>query len=161
MRWLVRCLYVITELETLIDVAFAAILIWLLVRLILAKRAAAFALRDWFGAISLLVGMCSWALFAFFYVYFAVEHAVLFSGSVYSEFTFDIVGSGAAATGVVLALLGRGWMRRSGLLVSLVMAFQWLGLWFIVDVGLHQWITILSFALLVVWGEYLSLIATS
>lgn len=152
MRWLVRCLYVVTEYKPLIEVVFASIVIWSLIKLMLARRSTVFTLRDWLGAAGLLAGTCSWALFAFFYVYLVVEHRIIFSGSVYSQLIYNIVGSSAAVTGVVLALMGRGWMRRSGLFVSLVMAFQWLGLWFIIDDGLDLWITIVSFVLLVAWG---------
>lgn len=152
MMWMTRFLFAVTQHKLLIELIYAASMIWLFARFILVKRFTLFSLRDRLGASGLLTGICSWALFAFFYVYLAAQHRIIFSGSVYSQVIYDIVGSCTAIAGAVLALIGRGWVRRSALFVSLGMCFHWLGLWFLLDVGLDQWITIGTLALVVAWG---------
>ena len=149
MRWLLRCMYVVTLYKTLIEIAYAACVMWSLVRLILYKRSAVFTLRDWLGASGLVVGACSGSLFAWFYVYFWIEHSIIAHGSVL--FIYYAVGSCAAVAGALLALTGRGWVRRSAFIMSFVMMLQWLEMWSM-GFGLDQWITIATFFSLVVWG---------
>jgi hypothetical protein len=149
MRWLFRCLYVVTEYKTLIEVAYATLVISSLVRLIVNKTSAVFTLRDRLGASGLVVGACSGALLAWFYIYLWIEHSVIAHGS--ALFIYYAVGSCAAVAGAILALTGRGWVRRSASIVSFVMMLQWLEMWSM-SIGLDQWITIATFFSLVAWG---------
>jgi hypothetical protein len=149
MRWILRYLYVVTEYKPMIEVVYATLAAWSLVRLILAKRSTVFTLRDWFGALGLVAGICSGAFFAWFYIYFWVAHSLIAHG--FALFTYYIAGSCLAVAGMILALIGRGWVRRSASTVSLVMAFQWLGMWDM-SPGLDQDITIATLVLLLAWG---------
>jgi len=149
MKWLFRCLYLITELKLFIMIAFTAFVIWSFVKWILAMMTKVFSLRDWLGSAGLLFGTFSWSLLIGFSFYYAVENKIPVHGS--ALIVFYTIGSCAAVSGMLLALTGRGWVRRSALIVSLSMVFQWLGMWNM-GLGLDQIITIAIFLLLIAWG---------
>ena len=149
MRWFLRCLYVISRLELQIMVAFAAFVIWTLVRWIMTIRSIVFTWRDRLGAIGLLAGSLSWALFAWMNILYTFERKMVAHGSVF--IIYEITANSLALLGFILALTGRGWLRRSASVISLVMMFHWFGMFF-VSPGLQQYITIASFTTLFVWG---------
>jgi hypothetical protein len=143
---------VVTLFQPEIVDAYTALLVWSLVRLVRAKKSTVFALRDWFGVSGLLAGICSATLLSCFFIYYRVEDRVLFSGYVYPDFVYHVTGSCLAIVGLLLASLGRGWVRRAGVFASLVAALQWLRLWSVVNVGLNKWVTIATFLSLLAWG---------
>jgi hypothetical protein len=149
MHSFLRLIYMLIQLKPLIMSAYAIFAIWTLARWVRAIRSTSFTWRDRLGALGLLAGTFSGLLFACFYVFFWVEHRLLAHGS--TLFIYYAVGSCAAVAGTILALIGRGWVRGSASIVSLVMLFQWLGMWDM-SLGLDQVITIVTLVSLVSWG---------
>jgi hypothetical protein len=71
------------------------------------------------------MGICSAALFAWFLIYLWMERRLIAHGS--ALWLYYYAGFWLAAVGLMLSFAGRGWVRRSTAVVSLVMVFQWYG----------------------------------
>jgi CDP-diglyceride synthetase len=82
-------------------------------------------------------------------ILYTFERKMVAQGSAF--IIYEITANSLALLGFILALTGRGWLRRSASVISLVMMFQWFGMFFI-SPGLQQYITIASFTTLFVWG---------
>jgi hypothetical protein len=75
----------------------------------------------------LALGICSAALYKWFFIYASVSDSLIAHGS--ALFIYYSVCSGLAIAGLILGLAGSRWIRQSAMIVSLVMVFQSLELW--------------------------------
>jgi hypothetical protein len=127
MRWLFKCLYVVLEFKRPIIGAYAAFVVWTLARWIQTARATQLRMRDWLGAFGLAAGAFSASLLALYHIYFAAKGTPIADGSALDVYL--AVGSLAGVAGVILGLIGRGWVRSSALIVSLAIIFHWYWMW--------------------------------
>lgn len=152
MRGLFRCLYLVLQFKEQIMGAYAAFVVWTLARLIQTASSIKWSLRDRAGAFGLAAGAFSASLLASYYIFLAVENTLIAHGSALD--VYFIVGSCAGAAGTIFALIGRGWVRRSALMISLVVVLQWYWMW-AGGMGLDEIITCLTLLLLAAGGAIL------
>jgi hypothetical protein len=103
--------------------AYAAFVIWTLVRWIRAIKPTVFTMRDWLGGAGLLASSLSWLLQGWLYICCIVENKNLAEGSGYDA--YYVVSCCAAITGMIFTLIGRNPVRGSSFIVALVMVLQW------------------------------------
>ncbi len=104
--------------------AYSAFVIFSLLRLVLSARQSQGKSRRRIGAAGLIVGTYSATLLLLFYLHFWVFGTLIAHGSVLWIYMF--LGCSLAITGTALGLAGLGWVRRSSVMISLVMVCQWL-----------------------------------
>jgi len=129
--------------------AYAIFVICIFVRWILELGASRFTLRDWLGSIGLATGICSVVLYALFLFYLWMENRLIAHGS--TLWLYYYAGFYLAIVGIMLSLAGHNWVRRSSIVISLVMVFQWWGR-MIVGLKAESIITVAMFVSLVVVG---------
>jgi len=149
MRSFFRFLYVVTEFKPQIMDAYAAIVIWMLVRWIRTIKSTVFSVRDWLGSVGILAGTFSALLFTWFYIYYTAEKKLLAHGAALD--IYYIVSSCSAIAGLILTLIGRSSVRGSAFIVSLVMVLEWYLMW-CGGLGLDEVITFATLLLLVLYG---------
>jgi hypothetical protein len=103
---------------------FGAFVIWSLARWTRVIMSTASTLRVWLGSLGLIAGICSAVLFAWFYIYLFVERALIAHGA--ALWLYYYAGGLLSLIGLGFGLAGRGWMRQSSVVISIVMIFQWL-----------------------------------
>ncbi|MGA1982966.1 MAG: hypothetical protein ABSG84_10845 [Acidobacteriaceae bacterium] len=118
-----RFLYVLNEFKSQIMDAYAAFMIWTIVRWIKATKSTVFATRDWVGGIGLLGGCLSWLLLQWYIVCCVVEDRNLAEGDGY--FAYFVVSACIAIIAMILTLVGRSPVRGAAFVVSFVMVLQW------------------------------------
>src|SRR6185437_2172899 len=84
-----------------------------------------YSLRDWLGSLGLAAGTSSAMLFAAFFVYLWAAHRLIANGL--AQVFYFLAGGFLAIGGLILGLVGRGWIRSTAVFVALVMLFQWWG----------------------------------
>jgi hypothetical protein len=88
-------------------------------------------------------------LFAWFLIYLWFERQLIAHGS--ALWLYYYTGLFLASMGLILGLAGRGWIRHSSEVISLVMVFQWCGR-MIVGRKIEAFLTIVMFIFLATGG---------
>jgi len=114
----------VENFQKLFMLAYWAFVIWSIARWIRLIMSTASTLRIWLGSLGLIAGTCSAALFAWFYIYLFIERALIAHGS--ALWLYYYAGGLLSVIGLGFGLAGRGWMRQSSAVISIVMIFQWL-----------------------------------
>ena len=114
---------VIGELRTVFLFAYLLFVIWSLFRWAHLRMFREASLRSRIGSVGLIAGSASAVLLAFLYSYVWIAHKLPAQGL--ALWTFFLVGAGLAITGVILGVIGTGWIRESAFPISLVVVFQW------------------------------------
>lgn len=96
---------------------------WCIIRWLSGARRIRFGVRDWLGSVGLVLGTCSAMLFAAFFVYFWIEGDLIAHGAML--WIYYYAGELIAVLGLVVGFGGRGWIRDSSAIISIVMLFQW------------------------------------
>lgn len=111
------------ELRTVFLIAYLLFVIWSLYEWVQSRTFRGDSLRGRIGSIGLIAGSASASLLIFFYVYIWVNRELPAHGS--ALWSLMVVGEGLALGGLILGLIGTGWIRQSAFLISIVVVFQW------------------------------------
>jgi hypothetical protein len=103
--------------------AFCVFVIYCTIKLFLDAAHQHFDVRNKVGSLGLGAGIGSTALYAVFLIFFLVEHRLILHGS--SLWILYYAGESMAVLGCIAGIIGKGWIRRSSLIISTVIALQW------------------------------------
>lgn len=139
---------------------FGAFVVVAVIKCFFAIRNITWKVRDWSGAIGLVLAISSTALLAVHYGHILTAGSLIAHGS--SLLLLYYSGFVTALLSIVLGATGYGWVRRSGVVIGLVMTFQWLAqMASTVHGGYVTNITMVSVLILLLIGYMLSRLIAS
>ena len=113
----------LADAKALFIILYLLFIAYSLARWMYLRRAFA-STRYRLGALGMLIGSISAALFVWFRWYVWKHHALPFHGSNLWELLY--LSEALAVTGMVFGAISHGWVRDATLFISFVMAFKWL-----------------------------------